>query len=417
MKRFTDEERRARLARRHHLEPKSRVRAATDVARDLVGLHGTDPATVFAAAWARMRDADVAGIERELYDDRSLVRVLVMRRTMFVLPPDLAAIALVACSRSVAEVQRRQLVKWIELAGIAKNGGTWLKKVEEATFEALAARGHATAVDLHKDVPLLGRQIVLRDSKGNETRQNIGPFVIRLLGCDGRVMRGRPRGGWLSTQFAWATTEAWLGRGLEQWTVGEAQAELVRLWLRAFGPATVADVRWWTGWTLGEVRRALTAVKPVEVDLGGANGIALPDDLETTRRPEPWAALLPGLDPTVMGWTEREWYLGAHRAALFDRAGNAGPTIWWDGRTVGGWAQRLDGEIVQRLLEDVGHEAKNAIDAEAQRLRTWLGDRRVLPRFATPLVRELAAPAEAGGKAPKPRPRSAPRQIRAPRQG
>jgi hypothetical protein len=107
MRRFTDEERRARLARRHHLAPKSRVRTATEAARDLVGLHGTDPATVFAAAWARMRNAEVPAIERELYDQRTLVRVLVMRRTLFVLPPDLAAIALVACSRSVADVQRR----------------------------------------------------------------------------------------------------------------------------------------------------------------------------------------------------------------------------------------------------------------------------------------------------------------------
>jgi hypothetical protein len=336
-----------------------------------------------------MGNAQVAEIERELYDRRSLVRVLVMRRTLFVLPPDVAAIALVACARSVAHVQRRQLVKWIELAGIAKNGAAWLKKLEGSTFEALAARGHATAVDLSKDVPLLGRQIVLRDSKGNEARRNIGPFVIRLLGCDGRVVRGRPRGGWLSTQFAWATTETWLGQGFREWSVEEAQAELVRLWLKAFGPASVADVRWWTGWTLGEVRRALGAINPLEVDLGGVDGIALADDLETTPPPEPWAALLPGLDPTVMGWTERGWYLGVHRAALFDRAGNAGPTIWWDGRVIGGWAQRKDGEIVMRLLEDVGREAKTAIDAEAERLRTWLGDRRVLPRFATPLVKEL----------------------------
>jgi hypothetical protein len=82
--------------RRHHLAPGNRVATATEAARDMVGLHSTDPATVFVAAWARMRSAEVAGIEGELFDDRSLVRVLVMRRTAFVLPPDLAAIALAA---------------------------------------------------------------------------------------------------------------------------------------------------------------------------------------------------------------------------------------------------------------------------------------------------------------------------------
>src|SRR5207245_3217413 len=184
-------------------------------------------------------------------------------------------------------------------------------------------------------------------------------------------------------------------------TIDEAQAELVRLWLKAFGPVTGDEVRWWTCWTLAEVRRALTAIEPVEVDLGGVTGIVLPGDLGPTRRPAPFAVLLPGLDPTVMGWAGRDWYLGDHRAPLFDRSGNAGPTVWWDGSVVGGWAQRRDGKIVMRLLEDIGRDATKAVGAEAERLRVWLGDRRVMHRFATPLVRELAA----GGATPEPSPR------------
>jgi hypothetical protein len=391
MRRFTVEERRARLAIRHHLVPKARVKSATQVARDMVGLHSTDPATVFVSAWARMKNADVAGIERELYDDRSLVRVLVMRRTVFVLPPDIAAIALAACSRSVGQVQRNQLVKWIEQAGMANDAARWLRKVEDSTFNAVAARGNATATQVSADVPLLQRQVVVAEGSRNEATISLGPFVLRLLAVDGRLVRGRPRGGWLSTQWSWATMESWLGEALPEWTIHEAQAELIRLWLKAFGPATVEDVRWWTGWTLGEVRRTLTAIAPVEVDLGGVMGIALAGDLAPTRRPEPFAVLLPGLDPTVMGWAARDWYLGEHRSPLFDRSGNAGPTVWWDGRVIGGWAQRRDGEIVMRLLEDVGREGMSAVQLEAERLRVWLGERRVLPRFATPLVRELAA--------------------------
>jgi hypothetical protein len=392
MRKFSIEERRARLARRHHLAPANRATTATQVARDMVGLHSTDPATVFVAAWARMKKADVAGIERELYDERSLVRVLVMRRTAFVLPPDLAAIALAACSRSVGSVQRKQLEQRIEKAGMAKDAAAWLKKLEESAFEAVSARGSATAAQVSADVPLLQQQLVLAAGSRNEAAVSLGPFILRLLAVDGRLMRGRPRGGWLSTQWSWATTETWLGKAMRAWTIHEAQVELVQAWLKAFGPATVEDVRWWTGWTLGEVRRALTEINPVEVDLGGATGIALRGDLGPTRRPEPFALLLPGLDPTVMGWAGRDWYLGEHRAALFDRSGNAGPTVWWDGRVVGGWAQRRDGEIVIRMLEDVGRDARAGIDREATRLRDWLGEtRRVLPRFSTPLVKELMA--------------------------
>jgi hypothetical protein len=76
---------------------------------------------------------------------------------------------------------------------------------------------------------------------------------------------------------------------------------------------------------------------------------------------------------------------------LFDANGNAGPTIWWDGRVVGGWSQRRDGEIVFRLLEDVGREAVRAVEAEVERLTHWLGEIRFSPGFLPPFQRGLAA--------------------------
>ena len=73
-------------------------------------------------------------------------------------------------------------------------------------------------------------------------------------------------------------------------------------------------------------------------------------------------ALLPPLDPTTMGWFERDWYLGPHKPQLFDTAGNAGPTAWWDGRIVGGWHQAESGEVELQLLEDVGADGRAAIE-------------------------------------------------------
>ena len=57
---------------------------------------------------------------------------------------------------------------------------------------------------------------------------------------------------------------------------------------------------------------------------------------------------------------------------------------------MGGWAQRQDGEIAVRLLEDVGTEAAAAIAAQARWLQEWIGpDAKITPRFRTPLEREL----------------------------
>jgi hypothetical protein len=91
-----------------------------------------------------------------------------------------------------------------------------------------------------------------------------------------------------------------------------------------------------------------------------------------------------------MGWYEREWYLGPHRAELFDTSGNAGPTAWWNGRIVGGWSQRETGEVDLQLLEDVGREARRALESDAERLTEWFGGVRALPRFPSPLSRRRA---------------------------
>jgi hypothetical protein len=164
----------------------------------------------------------------------------------------------------------------------------------------------------------------------------------------------------------------------------------VAAWLRAFGPGTLEDLKWWTGLTMGEIKRAVASLDLVEVDLGEATGLVLTQDVERVEPPEPWVALLPALDVTPMAYVRRDWFLGPHAAALFDRSGNIGPTVWSDGRIVGGWAHRRDGVVTFKLLEDVGHEVQQRIEQAADALARWLGPVRVTPRFRTPLERELS---------------------------
>lgn len=135
------------------------------------------------------------------------------------------------------------------------------------------------------------------------------------------------------------------------------------------------------------VRAALAELEAVPVTLeSGATGWLLPDDLDETPHPGPWAALLPVLDPTVMGWKERGFYLGPHREQLFDRAGNAGTTAWVDGRIVGCWVQDEDGLVSVRLLERVSADAREALDEEARRLTAWLGGERVTSVIRPPAM-------------------------------
>ena len=378
-------ERRTRLAVRHHLVPDQRAGTAAAAVDGIIALHGTDPASVYLSVWARTDAVDKTAIEYALYEERSLVRMLGMRRTVFVVPTALVPVIQSACTDQIAERLRRQLTQVVAEAGIAPDAATWLKDVGEGTVRVLAARGSATGAELARDEPRLRTQIIAAADNPYGGAVNLTTRLLTLLSAEGLIVRGRPRGGWTSTQFTWSAAPE-----RTDLPTAAARTELARHWLAAFGPAPLSDLQWWTGWTAGQVRQAVSSLDLTEVDLGGTPGVLLTGDEAPAAPAEPWAALLPALDPTAMGWRERSWYVGQHTAALFDRSGNIGPTIWWDGRIVGGWAQRQDGEIAVRLLEDVGTEAAAAIAAQARWLQEWIGpDAKITPRFRTPLEREL----------------------------
>ncbi len=394
--RISVRDRRARLGLRHRLapgsQPAAQPRGPAGVAASLVAVHGTDPSSAYLGILARLAGGDVADVERALYQDRTLIRLLGMRRTVFLATLDNAALIQAACSRAVAARERRKVLGRLAEAGISGDVDTWLAGVEQAALAALAARGEATAAELADDDPRLRTQIVLARGKAYEGRQNVASRVLFLLAAQGQAVRGRPRGSWSSHQYRWSPMELWCPGGLDGWPTEAAEVELARRWLQAYGPATSDDLRWWAGWGKTQLRRVLTELKPAEVDLDGVPGIALADDLAPAPEVEPWAALLPGLDSTPMGWQQRDWFLGEHGPRLFDQTGNIGPTIWWDGRIVGGWAQDRGGEIVCRFLEDAGSAAVTAAEAAAERLAGLLGGVRLSARTRgrTWLEQELA---------------------------
>ncbi|MBA3421305.1 MAG: winged helix DNA-binding domain-containing protein [Thermoleophilaceae bacterium] len=383
-------DRRARLALRHRLAPGHRASDVVDATRSMVCLHGTDPATVYLSAWARVEGMEVADLEHALYVERSLVKHLAMRRTLFVFPREALGVAKAGASDRVADAERRRLIRDVEKAELHRDGERWLSEASEQVLALLSDGRQATSSQLREEIPLLEGSIAYGEGKSWGGQAPVGPRVLTTLSAAGQIVRASNDGAWTTSRPRWATMASWLGEEVVPRPQADGVARLVERWLRVFGPGTAADIKWWLGSTGGAVRRALGDLGAVEVDFDGQTGYLLPDDLEPSDPVEPWAALLPSLDPTTMGWAERDWYLGAHREQLFDANGNAGSTAWWDGRIVGGWRQSETGEVVLALLEDVGAEGLRALEHEAGRLTEWLDGTRVLARFPSPLSKAAA---------------------------
>ena len=391
-RRISTAERRARLGVRHRLATAESVDDVAAIADSVVALHSSDPVSVYLSATARMQHPALDPVSQALYDDRTLVRHHAMRRTLWVMTPDVARVAHAACTLDVVRAQHQRTVGLIESSGIADDGEAWLAAAKADTLAALERIGPAGARKLAAAVPALNVPLQMAPGTTYAASPAAHTRVLLLLGFDAAIVRGRPTGSWINSQYTWAPMEQWLPGGLTGMATPAARVELARRYLHAFGPATTADVQWWAGWTLGATRAALAGVGAVAVDIeDGPCGWVLADDVDAVHAPAPWVAFLPGLDPTTMGWKQREWYLGAHGADVFDRNGNGGPTIWADGEIVGAWVQRTSGEISYRVLGDVGRAQHTAIEAVAAQLTGVLGESRVTVRFPSPIQRSLLA--------------------------
>ncbi|MGQ0577195.1 MAG: winged helix DNA-binding domain-containing protein [Pseudonocardia sp.] len=383
-------QRRARLVTRHRLTPTRRTDDVVTVADDLVALHSSDPVTVYLSAAARMRRPDLAAVDRALYDERTLVRHHAMRRTLWVLGRETARLAHHGTTVAVARVQRRQVHQQLDGAGIARPQA-WADAAMDAITALLHRTGPLTAREIGRQLPELAVPVPVGGGRWAAT-QSAHSRILLLMGFEGRVLRARPTGSWVNGQYRWAAAQAWVDGGLgEPLDAAAAAAGIAQRHLRSFGPVTRADLQWWTGWTAATTRAALIACGAVDVTLDEGPGFLLPDDLEPAVAPaEPAVALLPGLDPSTMGWKQRGFHLDpAHVQLLFDRNGNGGPAVWVDGRIAGGWVQRRDGTLAVRLLTDVGAERRALVDEAAHTLETLLGDVRFSVRFPAPLQAEL----------------------------
>ena len=390
MREITDQQRRARLASRHALA--KRVASVEEAVESVTCLHATEAPSVYLSVVARS-DASRENIDRALYGDRTVVKQLAMRRTLFTFPRDVLPAVWGSASDRVAKQLHTRMAKEIEAHGIAKRGDVWLNRMFNTILRTLGELGPSTTAELREAIPSLDRRMELAPGKAYGGNIPIAPRVLGTLGATGKILRGTSEGDWRTMRPRWTLTEEWLGEPVEKAPPEAGYLELVRRWLRSFGPGTEADLVWWLGATKAAVRRALADLDAVEVAVSDGIGYVLRDDVDDAPEPEPSAALLPVLDPTTMGWKQRDFYLEPEdRPYLFDTNGNGGSTAWWCGRIVGCWVQDPEGVVVVVPRRDPGSEALAALRVEAERLTAWLGGVKVSTVYASQQMKSALLP-------------------------
>ena len=389
------------LAHKQHLLPASHLADVVQVTRDIVALHATAATGPYLSLWARVPDFQRQELEDALYERRELARVHCMRMTLHAVPSDEVPFFFQAYVKRHARAEFRGWEPLLVQAGICQEGEAeaLLKKLHRRVLDVLTEKGPSTLREISQAVPELKAKIRHDVGKSYEGEFSIGSRLMPSMCALGLLIRARPRGSWRSNLYEYAALSDWLPDvDLESVTPQEARAWLVRRYLAAFGPATFDDIQWWTGFSKSETEKALEALKPAAVEVAieglGDGYLMLADDVQRLRdfaQPDvSHAFFLPGLDPHIMGYYARRRFLSPeHHAKVFDRAGNAMPTVWVNGRVVGAWGQRKEGGVIYSLFEPVGEEERALLAGEVQRLESFLGGEFLPSRTHTPFTRAL----------------------------
>ncbi len=389
------------LAIKQYLLPPKHAPDIVRVTGDIVALHATAATGPYLALWARVPGFARPGLEEALYERRELVRTLCMRGTLHVVPSAELAFLHQAYARRRSLAESKRITEMLVQAGLCPPEHTagMLDDLHDQVLITLAKRGPSTVDEISQEVPALKAKVTYAVGKPYEGTFSLGSRLIPGMCSSGILVRGRPRGTWRSNLYEYAALSDWLpGVDLETIPPQEAQTWLVKRYLSAFGPATPDDVQWWTGFSKRETQQALQSIDEALVETtvdGLGNGyLMLAGDarqFQDFSPPEsPYVFFLPGLDPYIMGYRDRGRFLKEkHHSKVFDRAGNAMPTVWVNGQVAGAWGQRKDGSVVFGLFDPVDAAAQELLESRREELEAFLGGEYLPSPTQTPFTRGL----------------------------
>jgi len=369
------------VLRKQHLTDDSRIQDFVQIVKDIGGLHATGSMVPYLSLFARTRNFVKEQLDKELYVKRSLGKIRCMRKTLYILTKEMIPIAYASTRKMVEEASSR----YLEFRGVSFEN---YDKVSRSVLEILKGR-EMTASQIKKTL---------------KTELNV-PAILNLMCDKGLLIRSRPEKGWKDKNHRYCLFHEYFPDiDLHGFCETDAVTLLVQKYLGSFAPVTEKDIAWWIGLGKARVREALNRIQEQIVHIGisdlEGDFIVLRSDenlLRGMKIPQQRIVnLLPGLDPYLMGYRERERYLDSqHRNKVFDRSGNATSTILLDGRVVGVWDFAEDPEPIVKifLFEEFERSVSRDIYSKAEEIGRFIADKRVLTRECESMVPLTSRPA------------------------
>jgi hypothetical protein len=329
--------------------------SAFDAIERLVGMQAQEPDAPYVGLWARLEDFEPGELAR-LIIDRRVVRAPLMRSTIHLVSDR-------DCSKL------RPLIQ--PVLARAFSGSPFRRELEGVDFDDLLAAGRALLEDRPRTRAELGEALGERwpDRDALSLAYAIS-FLVALVQVP-------PRGIWgESGQATWTTAESWMGRPLDP---EPSPDEIFVRYLAAFGPATVADARAWSG--LAGLREVFERLRPRLLTFRDEHGREL-FDVPGAPLPDPDAPapprFLPAFDNALLSHNDRTRIISdEHRKTLARDRSMRGVLL--DGFACATWkTEQRPGKLTLEIepFEPLTGEDRHALAEEGERLLRFLAEPR-----------------------------------------
>jgi len=363
---------------RHHLVTRAVPEAIPKVAGDMAGVQAQVMSAARMSLWARTRNLEVGDVEDALWRDRTLAKTWCMRGTTHLVPSEDIAVFVGGCAR-----RANRSLEWIVRAGMSLET---IDRIADAVRKVLdRPRTRKEAAPLLSEALGVRMSPVTRGGWGGGGKQeglefngeawSVGSMLY--LACVRGIACAGPENG---NEATYVRTDAWLTRPREL-SVEEAESELLRRYLHAYGPATVADFAWWTYMKAADAREVWAREAPglAAVDVDGRPGWIPRSDLRSLERASidaPVVRLLPYFDAYLLGHKNKAHLVdAAHYTRVYRPAGWLSPVVLVDGRIAGVWSYARKGKRLAVRVEPftrLGPSIRSAIHDEAEDLGRFL---------------------------------------------